>query len=80
MWTSPVFTAPAAGQQLSNVDLPRIIAGQVLPRYLRLRFLQTATANTTGTIEAAIDLDESEQIVGTTGALSGYPAGVTVAN
>jgi hypothetical protein len=81
MWTSPAFASViGAGHQLANVDLPRVIDGQVLPRYLRLRFIQGATANTTGTIEANIVIDRFDQIVGVTGNLSGYQAGVNVAN
>lgn len=81
MWTSPVYASVlTAGLQLANIDVPRVIEGQVLPRYLRLRFIQGATANTTGTIEAQIVIDRFDQIVGTTGFLSGYPAGITVAN
>lgn len=81
MWTSPVYASViGAGLQLANVDLPRVIEGQVLPRYLRMRFIQGGTANTTGTIEAQIVIDRNDQIVGTAGNLSGYPAGINIAN
>jgi len=81
MWTSPAYASPiTAGLQLANISVPRVIEGQVLPRFLRLRFIQGATANTTGTVEAQIVIDRFDQIVGTTGALSGYPAGITIAN
>ena len=82
MWQSPAAVVEAsltAGAQLANVDVPRVINGQVLPRFLRLRFITVGT-HTGGAIEAQIVLDRDDQIVGTTGAYSGYPAGVTVAN
>lgn len=81
MWTSPVFVEASlvAGAQLCNVDLPRVIFEQVLPRFLKLTFVSVGT-HSAGTIEANIVLDLDQQIIGTTGAMSGYPAGVTVAN
>lgn len=80
MWTSPaVLEASLVAGQLANVDVPRVVPGQPLPRFLRLRFISVGT-HVTGSVEAQIVLDRFDQIVGTTGALSGYPAGVTVAN
>jgi hypothetical protein len=76
MWTSPVYASAqlvTAGFQLANVDVP-------IPRFLRLRFIQASTANTTGTVEASIVIDRDDQIVGTAGNYSGYPAGINVAN
>jgi len=83
MWTSPVYASAqlvTAGFQLANIDVPRVVPGQPIPRFLQLSFVQASTANTTGTVEASIVIDRDDQIVGTTGALSGYPAGITVAN
>jgi hypothetical protein len=80
MWQSQAIAeANLVVGQLCNIDLPRIVPGQVLPRYLRLRYITVGT-HSTGQVEAQIVIDEINQIVGTTGALSGYPAGVTVAN
>jgi len=82
MWQSPAAVVEAslvAGMQLANIDVPRPAPGQVLPRYLRLRFITVGT-HTAGAIEAQIVLDRDDQIVGATGAYSGYPAGITVAN
>ena len=81
MWTSPVFAEASlvAGAQLCNVDLPRVIFEQVLPRFLKMTFVSVGTHGA-GTIEANIVLDLDQQIIGTSGAMSGYPAGVTVAN
>lgn len=82
MWQSQAIAAAqaVAGFQLCNVDVPRVVPGQPIPRYLRLRFIQGSTANTAGIVEAQIVIDRDDQIVGTGGAYSGYPAGITVAN
>jgi hypothetical protein len=81
MWTSPVIAVAnlIIGAQLANVDMPRVIWEQVLPRYLRMRTIVVGTF-TTSSLEAWIALDKQEQIVGTTGALSGYQAGINIAN
>lgn len=81
MWLSAAFAEAnlIAGAQLANIDVPRVIFGQVLPRFLRLRFISVGTHGA-GTIEANIVLDRDDQIMGTGGAYSGYPAGVVVNN
>jgi hypothetical protein len=68
------------GMRICEIDLPRPAPGEAMPRYLRLGYVQTGTANSTGTIEGALVVDRADQITGTTGALSGYQAGITVAN
>ncbi len=81
MWLGPVFpeATMVAGCQLANVDLPRVIFEQVLPRYLKLTFISVGT-HSLGQVEAQIVIDRDDQIIGTSGARSGYPAGVNVAN
>lgn len=80
MWPSAAIAEAAlVVGQLVNVDLPRVVPGQVLPRFLRMRFISVGT-HTAGAISCAIDLDEFQQIVGATGLLSAYPAGINVAN
>lgn len=82
MWQSPAVVVEAsllAGVQLANVDVPRVVAGQPLPRFLRLRFITVGT-HTAGTVEAQIVIDRDDQIIGATGLYSGYPVGITVAN
>lgn len=81
MWQSQAIAEAAlvAGAQLANIDVPRVVPGQVLPRFLRLRFITVGT-HSTGAVEAQIVIDRDDQIVGITGAHSGYPAGLTVAN
>ena len=81
MWTGPTVVEAdlIAGAQLANVDVPLVIAGQALPRFLKLSFVSTGT-HSAGAVEGCIVLDRFDQIKGTTGALSGYPAGVTVSN
>jgi hypothetical protein len=68
-----------AGAYIANVDVPRVTPGQVLPRYLRMQYINVGT-HTAGAVEGGIVLDQLFQPEGTTGALSGYPAGITIAN
>lgn len=81
MWTSAAIAEASlvAGAQLANIDVPRVVFGQAVPRYLKLNFISVGT-HSTGTIEAQIVLDRDDQIMGTTGAYSGYPAGINIAN
>ena len=81
MWTSPAYAEADldVGAQLGNVDITMVIAGQVLPRFLRLRFITVGT-HSTGVINAGIVIDRFDQIRGTDSALSGYQAGITVSN
>lgn len=81
MWTSAAIAEASlvAGAQLANIAVPRVVFGQVLPRFLRLQFISVGTHGA-GTIECGIILDRDDQIMGTGGAYSGYPAALTVAN
>lgn len=81
MWTSAAIVEASlvAGAQLANVDVPRVVFGQPIPRFLKLNFISVGT-HSTGAIEAQIVLDRDDQIMGTGGAYSGYPAGINVAN
>jgi hypothetical protein len=80
MWQSQAIAeANLVVGQLSNIDLPRVVPGQVLPRYYRLRYISVGT-HSTGALEANIVIDRFDQIVGSTGALSGYPAGIYIPN
>lgn len=81
MWQSQAILEATllAGVELANVDLPRLVAGQPLPRFLRLRYITVGT-HTAGSVECGIVLDLDQQITGATGLYSGYPAGITVAN
>lgn len=81
MWTSAVIAEASlvAGAQLANIDIPRVVFAQVLPRFLKLNYISVGT-HSAGAIECGIVLDLDQQIFGTTGAYSGYPAGITVAN
>lgn len=81
MWLGPTVVEAnlIAGADLANVDVPRVIPTQPIPRFLRLRFITSGTHGA-GKVEGCIVLDRDDQIKGTTGALSGYPAGVNIAN
>lgn len=83
MWQSPAAVALAnltAGRQLANVDVPRPAPGQPMPRFLKLSYVIVGVMSGGGSIEAQIVIDRDDQVVGTGGAYSGYPAGLTVAN
>lgn len=81
MWTGPaVIEADLdAGRQIANIEIPRPVPEQPLPRYLKLNYISVGT-HTSGAIEAGIVLDRDDQIVGVNGAYSGYRAGLNVAN
>lgn len=81
MWTGQAVLEASlvAGMQIANIDIPRVVPGQPLPRFLKLNFISVGTHGA-GAIECNIVLDRDDQIVGTGGAYSGYPAGITVAN
>lgn len=68
-----------AGQAIGNITVPRPVPGQPVPRFLKLVYT-TVGDFTAGTVTAGIVLDRDDQIVGTDGQYSGYPAGITVAN
>lgn len=82
MWTGPVvlLASLTAGAQIANIDVPRPVPGQPLPRYLQLQFVVVGTTATLGAVEGQIVIDRDDQIVGITGAYSGYQAGINVAN
>lgn len=81
MYTGPVvlLAGLTAGARLADIDIPRPVPGQAIPRFLRLNYVNVGTF-TAGAVEAAVVLDRNDQPVGTTGALSGYQAGINVAN
>jgi hypothetical protein len=70
-----------AGARICDIDLPRPAPGQAMPRYLRLGYVQVASSpNDSGLLVGTLVLDRFDQPVGSTNALSGYPAGIVVAN
>jgi len=82
MWTGPTVLEASlvVGAQLANVDIPLVVPGQPLPRFLKLSFVTSGT-HTAGAVQAGIVLDRFDQIQGSTpGVLSGYRAGINIAN
>ena len=81
MWATPAIAQASliAGTYVSNVDVPRTVPGQALPRFLRLKLVTAVATYTAGEIYAGIVLDRFDQ-VGLSGTLGAYPAGVTVSN
>lgn len=81
MWTSAAVAEAnlLQGAQLANISVPGLLPGQVLPRFLRLQFVTVGT-HTAGAVCSGIVIDRFDQVRGTNSGLSGYPAGITVAN
>lgn len=81
MYTGPAVLEASliAGARIADIDIPRVVPGQAIPRFLRLNYVTVGTHNA-GALEGTIVLDRVDQIKGTGGALSGYPAGLNVAN
>lgn len=75
------------GQRLLDIDYPRTIVGAPEPpRFVRLGYVSTGSSWGAGALEGLVVLDRFDQIInvsstGTAGGyLSGYPAGITIAN
>jgi hypothetical protein len=81
MYTGPAVAGASllAGVRLADIDIPRPVAGQALPRFLRLEYVNGGTS-TSGAVESGIVVDRNDQVIGATGLISGYPAGLNVAN
>ncbi len=84
-WTTMVTGATVAeasliqGCRLLDVDVPRPIPGQAIPRYLRLVYTSSGTHGA-GALEGALVIDRHDQPQSANAVLGGYPAGITVAN
>jgi hypothetical protein len=80
-WTSQAIAEAALqpGADIGNIFMPQPEPGQPMPRFLKVTFISVGT-HTAGQVEAAIVLDQISQVQSATGQLSGYPAGLTVAN
>jgi hypothetical protein len=87
MWQSPAVVLLAGltqGVYLANVDLPRQIPGQPMPRFLNLAYTIAGSAPSQGSIYAGIVIDRFDQpwgsIVSGGTAIGAYPPGVVVPN
>lgn len=67
------------GARLLEIDLPRPPAGVAFPRFLQLQYVSVGTHGA-GKIRGNLVLDRIDQPGSQSGALSGYPAGVNIAN
>lgn len=69
-----------AGVRLADLDYPRTgPLAPTPPRFVQLGYVSVGT-HSAGKIEGLVVLDRNDQILNTNGVLSGYPAGITVAN
>lgn len=82
MATGPVVPVASLviGARLFDIDLPRPIPGQVLPRFLQLQYIEAGSAMTAGKLLGAFVLDRIDQVEQANAILGGYPAGVTIPN
>jgi len=83
-YTTPTYALATlvVGARLMDMDFPRPPDGIPIPRFLRLTYVIGGATMTAGTVEANIVIDRMDQYyTGTVNStLSGYPAGITVAN
>jgi hypothetical protein len=85
-WTtyesSPVYALAAliAGARLMDLAVPRPPAGVTFPRFVRLTYVIGGATMTAGIVESFILGQRFDQPEITNAVLSGYPAGITVAN
>lgn len=79
MVTGPLYTVPAIGAQLLNIDMPRPKDGN-LPRFIRLLYTVATQTMTAGKVNAHLVLDRMDQVNQASGYLGAYRAGITVAN
>lgn len=78
--TGPVTTIPGVGARLLEIDWPRPPSGAAFPRFVRLLYTVATQTMTAGAVAAYAVLDRHDQPQLLAGVLSGYPAGITVAN
>lgn len=81
MYTGPVVAEADLdiGARLADIDIPRPVPGQPLPRFLRLSFVTVGT-HTLGSVWGTVVLDRMDQPEQSNAVMGGYPAGLTVAN
>lgn len=79
MATGPLYTVPGVGTRLLDIDMPRPKDGN-LPRFLRLLYTIATQTMTAGKVNAHLVLDRFDQPSISPGIISGYPAGINVAN
>jgi len=82
MYTSPTYALATLvqGARLADIDMPRPVAGQPIPRFLRMIYTIGTAALTGGTIQSYIVLDRHDLPEQANAVLGGYPAGIVVAN
>lgn len=82
MWTSPTYALATliAGAQLANIDVPRPVAGQATPRFLKLVYTVGTATTTAGAASSFIVLDRFDQLQQSNAVIGAYPAGINVAN
>lgn len=68
------------GARLLDDDMPRQVAGQPLPRFIKLVYTIATATLTGGTLQAYLVLDRHDLPEQANAVLGGYPAGIAVQN
>lgn len=81
MITGPVVAEASliVGARLLDVDVPRPVPGQAIPRFLRLSYITVGT-HTAGVIFGTLVLDRHDLPEQSNAVLGGYPPGIAIAN
>jgi hypothetical protein len=81
MYTGPTVVEASLiiGARLADIDMPRPVPGQAIPRYLRLNYISSGT-HTAGAIFAGLVVDRMDIPEQANAVMGGYPAGITIAN
>jgi hypothetical protein len=81
MYTSPVYAEAILiqGARLADIDVPRPVAAQPVPRFLQLQYISVGT-HTAGSLQATIVLDRHDLPEQANAVLGGYPPGIAIAN
>src|SRR6267142_1634454 len=74
MYTSPVYAEATliTGARLADIDVPRPVAGQVLPRFLQLQYISVGT-HSAGELQATMVLDRHDLPEQSNAVLGSYP-------
>lgn len=81
MYSSPVVVEAnlIIGARLADIDVPRPVPAQPLPRFLALQYVSVGTHGA-GQLRAHIILDRHDMPEQSNAVLGGYPPGIAIAN
>lgn len=68
------------GARLLDIDVPRQVPNQALPRFLKLNYTVGGSSATTGSVSSYLVLDRHDLPEQANAVLGGYVPGITIAN